>query len=376
MRCLFVVPSLNRAGAETQVVALVNGMAARGHEVHLLTFESLLPLAERLDERVRHHAAMRRYKFDFSYTREIARIIDEFRIEVVHTTLQFALLAAWLGRLRSRSRPPLVASLHTTISRNTKEEWQNRLLYRHLLRRCARVIFVSANQRDYWLERYPGLGNHSVVIHNGVAVERFRKQDFEEAGRRLREKHGIPEDAVVFSCIAAFRPEKGHHLLLAAFDRLERDAWLLLAGDGESRPEIGNLAARSRKAERILFLGQVADTRPVIAASQATVLSSVAVETFSMAMLESMALEVPMIAPAIGGLPEAIEPGHSGWLFPVGDGEGLAMAMRGIADDPKQAQRMGEAARQTVIERFSESGMIERTAQLLQEVVEDNASVG
>ncbi|BCX87774.1 L-malate glycosyltransferase [Methylomarinovum tepidoasis] len=371
MRCLFIVPSLRRAGAETQVVALVNGLAARGHEVHLLTFERHLDQAGRLHERVHHHVARRRWKFDFGYTREIARVIDRYGIQLIHTTLQFALLAGWLGRLRARRKPPLVASLHTTVSRNAKEEWQTCLLYRRLLRRCARVIFVCDNQRGYWLSRFPELRDRSWVIHNGIPPERFRRSQFVSAGKTLRDRYGIAEQAVVFGCIAGFRPEKAHDLLLQAFDRIEGDAWLLLAGDGPLKAEMEARASRVGKAARIVFLGQVEDSRPVIAACNATVLASVAVETFSMAMLESMAMEVPVIAPEIGGLPEAVIQGRTGLLFPAGDVSALTERMQRIVDDPDQASDMGEMAQEWVAERFTESQMLARTADLLCQVVEE-----
>jgi len=369
MRCLMIVPSLRRAGAETQVVALANGLAELGHEIHLLTFERHLDLCNRLLPVVWHHTCRRRWKYDFGYTHEIARIIDREGIEVIHTTLQFALLAGWLGRMQSTRKPPLVASLHTTISRNRKEDRQVRWFYRQLLRRCASIIFVCENQRDYWVHRFPELMPISKVVHNGIPLHHYDPQSWKEVGRRLRDELCIPAAATVFGCLAGFRPEKAHHLLIDAFSHLAGEPYLILAGDGPLRKAISNLVIERSVARRVHFLGEVSDCRQVIAASTATVLSSITVETFSMAMLESMAMGVPMIAPAIGGLAEAIEDGESGLIYPPGDEGALSRSMSCITDEPAQVEVMGKHARAVIMLRFSEDKMVGKTEGILAGVI-------
>ena len=365
MTCLIVVPSLIRAGAETQAVELANGLANRGHTVHLCSFESQLDLRARLSDRVVFHHKRRRRKYDVPLTRKLAQLIDQERIEVVLGVLQFATLMAWLASLRSDTRPPVVAGVHTTINRGPKQDLQDRVVYRYMLRRLSSTVFVCNHQRDHWLSKYPELESRSSVVHNGVESDRFERKHFAAQSRQLRESLAIPKEHFLLACIAAFRPEKGHRLVLEAFSKVKGNAELVLAGDGSLRSDMEALARLLGIQERVRFMGTISDTRPLIGAANATVLASTAVETFSMAMLESMAMGTPMIAPQIGGLPEAITHDGTGLLFPIGDVSALQRSIQYCVDQPLEVARMGQEAMRTVRERFTLQNMVTGTEQIL-----------
>lgn len=369
MRCLILVPSLRRAGAETQAIDLANGLSANGHDVHLCSFEPQLEQKGRLQAGVQFHHVQRKAKYDIALTREIAAIIDREEIEIVQGIMQFAVLVAWLAARRSISKPSVVAALHTTVNRGLKEELQDRMVYRWILRRLPAVVFVCNYQRDHWLTKYSELRPLARVVHNGVDVRRFRRSDFEMSAARLRTDHGIPDSAFVFACIAAFRREKNHRGLIQAFARLPTNTYLLLAGDGPERHAIELQVRLAGLGTRAVFLGNVADIRPVIVASNATVLSSTAVETFSMAMLESMALQVPMIASDIGGLAEAISHGETGMLCRLGDVGALTEQMKTLAEDPQLAARIGRAASETVSRFFTLEKMVAASEEVLVQVL-------
>jgi glycosyltransferase involved in cell wall biosynthesis len=365
MNCLIVVPSLRRAGAETQAVDLANGLASIGHSLHLCSFEPQLDQQQRLTPQVRFHHVRRKSKYDLSFTSEIADLIEREQIDIVQGVMQFAALFAWLAALRSKGRPPVVAAIHTTVNRGLKEELHDRLLYRRILRQLPALIFVCEQQRDHWVSKYPELGPAARVVYNGVDVERFRRSEFEAAGRKLRTDLGIPPGRFVFTCIAGFRREKGHNYLIEAFAQQPVSSHLLLAGVGERLAETKRAVADAGLGNRVHFLGDVRDIRPVIAASDATVLSSTSVETFSMAMLESMAMEVPMVATRIGGLPEAIIHGATGLLCVPGNALSLAAQMRSLAEGQLNAQELGRAAAELVRRRFTLQKMVEGNAAVL-----------
>ena len=368
MRCLIVVPSLRRAGAETQAVDLANGLARLGNSVHLCSFEPQLDQRERLAGTVIFHHILRKWKYDWSVVSGLAEVIDRERIDVIQGVLQFATLVAWLASRSSKRKPPVVAAVHTTMNRGLKEEIQDRLLYRRLLRQLPSIIFVCQNQRDHWVRKYPELGPLARVVHNGLDVSRFRREEFIEAAARTRIDLGIPDGVPVFSCIAGFRPEKGHDLLVRAFAEADSAGYLILAGDGELRPAVEAAVKDAGLAARVRFLGNVDDVRPLIVASTATVLASTAVETFSIAMLESMALGVPVIAPRIGGLPEAVKPGQTGLLFDIGDVDQLARCIECLSNDPDNAAAMGESARILVSDAFTAEAMVVKNASVLSAV--------
>lgn len=369
VRVLFVLPSLKRAGAETQLVSLVSKLDLARFEPHVFSFEKDLDQLGVLKEAgIAHHHHLRRSKYDFGYTKALAELIDRYDIDIIHCSLQFALLAGWVARRQAKRKPALVAAIHTTLNRSVKEELQDRLLYRWLMTSCSSIIFVCETQRQHWVDKYPSLGPLSVTIYNGIDPERFRRTaDIEKRAASLRAQLGISPDSIVLTAVAGFRTEKRHDLLVQAFERLQPTAHLLLAGDGPTRAATEEQVSRLRLGTRVHFLGAVADIRPVLAASAATVLASTAVETFSMAVLESMSMGVPVIVPDLSGLPEAVERGKSGFVYATGDLNELARALARMTEmSVCERAAMGRGARQRLLDNFTEVQMVGQTESLLQ----------
>ena len=367
MKVLFIVPSLRRAGAETQVVDLVNALHAPDIECQLVCFQPDLSQRDRLSATVGFHHVPRRSKYDFSVIRGIARIIDQGEIDVVHCTLEFSVLVGWLAIRRARRKPRLIAAIHTTLIRDLKEQLHHIMIYQWILRQCDRIVFVCRKQADFWLERYPFLAKNSTVIHNGIDLARF-SGDFDALDGDFNDRLAVPADAYIISCIAGLRPEKRHDLLLKAFARLDANAHLYLAGDGALRSSVESLVDQLGLRDRVHFLGNIEDVRPLLRATDITVLASTAVETFSIAMLESMAMGVPMVAPDIGGLSEAIVHDQTGWLYPAGDVDRLADLLAEGARDRAKLRTMGASAHRIVEQYFSRDIMAELTSSLLRSV--------
>jgi glycosyltransferase involved in cell wall biosynthesis len=367
MKVLFIVPSLRRAGAETQVVDLVNALRDPEILCQLVCFQPDLSQRDRVPEAVRFHHVPRRGKYDLSFIRGIAHIIDREDIDVVHCTLEFSVLVGWLSIRRARRKPCLIGAIHTTLIRNLKEQLHDRLIYQWIFRQCNSIIFVCQKQADFWIARYPFLAKNSTVIHNGIDLARFSGTFRDEKASDLPGRLALPADAYIISCIAGFRPEKRHDLLLAAFGRLDANAHLYLAGDGALRCSVESLADQMGLQDRVHFLGNIEDVRPLLLVTDITVLASKS-ETFSIAMLESMAMGVPMVAPDIGGLSEAIVHDQTGWIYPAGDVDRLAGLLAQGARDRAKLKAMGALARQTVEKYYSRDVMADSTASLLRSV--------
>ncbi len=369
-RVLFVVPSLRQGGAEMQVVRLVNRLDAQAFEAHLLYYdegEALLELVDR--SKVAVHALRKQGRLDFGVVSAMAQVIDAHRIEVVHCTIQYSLLLAWLARRKAAAKPRLVCAIHTTVNRTALYELFDRTLYRWMLRSADTVIFVCRSQLRYWLNRCPELEPKARVVFNGIDTAVFDPA-LPNGGAEARTELGIPAGALVVTCVAAFRPEKGHDKLLRAFAAAAAglpETYLVLAGDGPTRPAARQLAAELGISERVKFPGPVTNVRRLLAGSDVTVLASTAVETFSIAMLESMAMAVPMVATDMGGTREAVLEGETGLLVPPGDVGALARALTRILGDPDLRARLGRDARTLVVNRFTEEKMVRETEQVLQQ---------
>ncbi|MBK4739033.1 glycosyltransferase [Noviherbaspirillum pedocola] len=372
-KILFIVPSLRLAGAETQAVDLVNAIDPAFATKTLFTFEKDLSQLARVDRgQIEVLNVPRKSRFDLSMCDHIARLIDERGIDLVHCTMQFALLMGWIGARRSRKRPPLVCAIHITRNKDLKTELQDVLLYQWLLRSCRKLIFVCDAQRRHWLGKFHGLKRAAEVVHNGVDLQHFDADRLRPEGACFRQQHGIPASATVFCCVAGFRSEKGHAHLLRAFSEVLRQqpqSWLVLAGDGPARAEAQAIVHERGMASRVLFTGALSDVRALLAAANVKVLASTAVETFSVAMLEAMAMGLPVISTDIGGAAEAVIDGRTGLLVPCADEEALARAMLELVADPERTAVWGAAARALVAERYTREGMVERTMDVLREAM-------
>jgi glycosyltransferase involved in cell wall biosynthesis len=208
------------------------------------------------------------------------------------------------------------------------------------------------------------------VIHNGIDADHFCDRSDREARRALRNELGFAESDYVIGILAVLRPEKNHVQLVDAAAALQARgiaARVLMIGDGEMRSTI-EARALSLKGERnVAITGFQQDVRPYISACDVVVLCSVAVETFSLAALEAMAMGRPVIHSDIGGASEMIVPGRNGFLFPAGDTKALVDKLA-VLSDRAVAERMGHEARAMVTARFSERMMVDRYEQTLLEL--------
>ncbi|MCE5990326.1 glycosyltransferase [Pseudomonas sp. LM20] len=157
-------------------------------------------------------------------------------------------------------------------------------------------------------------------------------------------------------CVGRLCEQKGQLLLLEATRILAArsiDCELVLAGDGEMRGQIEALIARHGLQQQVRITGWIssAQVREEILAARALVLPSFA-EGLPVVIMEAMALRRPVLTTYVAGIPELVRPGENGWLFPAGAVDELAVAMAECLAQPAEVlQRMGEAARQRVLQR-------------------------
>lgn len=365
---LFLIPSLGLGGAEAQTIDLVNCLDKERFKVHLVSFEKNL---DRLVSLSRNHVAYqhvpRRFKFDPVLVHGIASFVKENRIEVIHCTLQIAMLVGWAAARLSGASPRLVGAVHTTIARNRKDDAWERVLYRHVMQACESIIFVCDEQRSYWRKKYDYRGENAIVIHNGVDSRRFDPSRRDWTGD-IRRQCKIPDDAPVACCIARFGTEKGQRVLIEAMKKVIKavpESHLLLAGDGGERPAVEQLVSNLASLNgRVHFLGALSDVRPVLDESHVLVIPSTA-ETFSMAMLEAMSMERPVVATDVGGAREAVLQDVTGLLVKPGDVDSLAAAVVLMLRDLERTGTMGKVAREAVLARFSREKMVRETEELL-----------
>jgi len=359
---LCLVSSLCVGGAEKHTVTLANLLNPRAFDVHL----GYLKPVEALLGQVREELADRtfclhvRQRIDFAAITRLRRFIDSHDIDVIVATHEYPALYALMARRCARRIPRLIEVFHATGYLGFKNKLQM-LLYRPLFKRCDLLVYVSEKQREYW--RSTGLvGRREIVIHNGVDLERFRDRSDSSQREALRALCGFSTDDLLIGICAALRPEKAHRDLLQALARLRErgiSAKALIVGDGPERSAIEQTIAALNLNSCVFITGFQDDVRPYLAVCDVIVLASHAIETFSIAALEAMAMGKPLVLTHIGGAEEQVIAGKNGFLYEPGDIEALIGHLAALQMESTR-KRMGMASRERVESLFSANRMIER----------------
>jgi glycosyltransferase involved in cell wall biosynthesis len=225
----------------------------------------------------------------------------------------------------------------------------------------ARLVAVSDGARKSYLETGWDRPERVVTIHNGIALA-----PQPGAGRAVREELGLAADDLVVATVSAMRPEKAHDVTLAAIERVP-GVRLLVVGDGPGRAEVERAAAAL--GDRVVLAGYRADVMAMLDAVDILVNPSRS-DAFPSALLEAMAAGVPVVASAVGGIPEMVDDGVTGLLVdspPRPDA--VAEAVGRLAEDPELRRRLGAGARDRFEARFSADRWAARLRELYEQVV-------
>jgi glycosyltransferase involved in cell wall biosynthesis len=263
-----------------------------------------------------------------------------YRAEVIGTKAAIA-----LGEAGHR-RPYVVSTVHSSRVRSAAD----RELLRELTPEMDQLIAVSRAIEEK-IEREGRTGAPVKLIYNGVDLLRY---DHQEPCCTLRDEYGMEPGSKIVGVVARLEPEKGHTTLLEAWPAVLRavpDAYLLVVGEGSLREELERQARALRIAHRVVFTGRRDDVPAVTAALDVAVLPSYR-EAQGLSILEAMALSRPVVATAVGGIPEMIEDGVSGLLVQPHDAPALAAAVSRLLRDHPYADSMARAAHDLVHERF------------------------
>ena len=370
---MFVTSGLERGGAERQLVIVANALAARGWKVTVLSY---LPFS---DESLRAEVDERRVCLVGLNARGglrklggVARAVAVVRRARPDVLVGFMFHGIMTARIAGR-----IAGVPAVISA-LRSEFDGLLRERALSvtgRMSDAVTVMSDRLASRIAERRVAARSRMVVIQNAVDFERYSASGCrEQTGREL----GV--DAAEFLWLAAGRlaPEKDYAGLLRAFAALaeRRRARLLIAGDGPLRGELARLVGELGLSERVRLLGLRDDLPELYRACDALVLSS-AWEGMPNVVLEAMASSTPVVATAVGAVPEMVAHGETGFVAPPGDHAALAGAMERMMDlAPEERRALGMAGCRLVRARHSVDSVVDRWEELFGRLLAGKARGG
>jgi N-acetyl-alpha-D-glucosaminyl L-malate synthase BshA len=338
-------------GSGVVATALGQAMAARGHEV---VFVGDAP-PQRLDltqPRLRFHPVPTGFDPPPGDAFALAAALLEVRgLDLIHAHYALPHAAAAVLARQLGSTAPVITTLHGTdvTTLGADPRWQP------LLRMClAQSAAVTAPSLALAAAAAPLLDGPIEVIPDFVDTGAFHPPT-EPPDGELRLIH-----------VSNFRPVKRVHAVVDIFRRVlaRHPARLLLIGDGPDRPEVERAAADL--GDRVRFIGKRHHFEAALRAATVFLLPS-ATESFGLAALEALASGVPVVASNVGGLPEVVRHGETGWLLPPDDLDGMAAHILTLTD-PTRRQTMGEAARADAVARFTEGPIVDRYEALYQRV--------
>ncbi len=297
-------------------------------------------------------------------TWRLARLFRNYPADIFHTQntgCEESPVAAKLAGIRR-----VLGTFHvdSTYDLHRERHGASHRLLEIVSNRCLdTALAVShATKRD-WLRRTHIPAERVVTIHNGIDPDKFQRRQTRGDARR---KLGLPEHGLIVGGLGRLDEAKGFAFLLDAAARLRSEfphLIVAIAGAGPLRESLEAQAERLGLAGVVRFLGFQTDVQMVLDALDVFAIPSLC-EALPFALLEAMATELPAVGAAVGGIPEVIVEGETGFVVPPRNPEQLAASLRTLLLDAELRTRMGTAARRRVIRDFHERDMVRKTIEV------------
>jgi N-acetyl-alpha-D-glucosaminyl L-malate synthase BshA len=352
-------------GSGVVATELGAALAARGHEIHVVSYRTPFRIRPVSDRFHFHKVEIPVYPlFEFpSYglaaAARMAQLDGELKLDVLHVHYAYPhAVSAYLARRMARRKIlKIVTTLHGTDIVLVRQDESFASLTRFGILESDAVTAVSAFLRDTtrsWFQ----IRKPIEVIPNFVDTDRFRPAERRPPGP-FRVVH-----------VSNFRPVKRSPDAVRAFRLLRRraKAKLRMIGNGPELAAAKALAGRLGVAKDVEFVGEERNIERALAQAD-LLLSTSEFEGFGLAPLEAMACAVPVVATRAGGIAEVVQDGVTGCMVDVGDVEGLAERMEEIAGCPALARRYGQAGRDRAIREFSTDKVVPRYEGLYDRIV-------
>ena len=359
LRLLAVVEARTLTGPAKNLLEFAALAKSEGIETHIATFprgeESNLFIETARAQGTPVHAIPERGRFDRTALRGLAALVAEIKPDIVQT---HAVKSHFLARMAGLPRHSRWVAFHHGY---TWPEWWVHFynqLDRWSLRAAVKVLTVSGPFRAELIRK--GVPAERIeIVHNAIRPDWGMNARAPEKAAALRSGLGIPENRPVILSVGRLSAEKDHRTLLEAMRQVE--AHLVIVGEGPERAGIEERIRALDLGRSVTLTGQQPTAEPYYGIADIAVLSS-RTEGSPNALLEAMAAGVPVVATAVGGVPEMVSDGESALLVKAGNTPALADAITRLLQNRELARRLAERAQVLVRERHTPEVRMRRLA--------------
>jgi N-acetyl-alpha-D-glucosaminyl L-malate synthase BshA len=354
-------------------------LAARGHEVHFISYSQPFRLSGRDNGILYHEVPVSSYPlfefppYDLALASRMAEVAEYYELDLLHVHYAIphsvsALLARQMLASRGR-RLPFVTTLHGTDITLVGLDRSYLPITRFAIQESDGVTCISNYLKEETIKHF-GITKPIEVISNFVNCDEYAPIKDEAARAEARRKLAAPDEAILMH-LSNFRPVKRVVDVVKVFARVARElpAQLILVGDGPERSAAEWLAHDLHINDRVHFMGKQERVDELLPLADLMVMPS-ELESFGLAALEAMACKVPSIATRVGGVPELIDDGVTGLLYPVGNVDDMAAGAVSLLKDRTGLEAMREAGRKTAQERFCSSLVVPHYVKYYEQVLE------
>ena len=369
-------------GSGIVATELAKCLAARNHDIHVVSREQPFRLGDDQPGVIFHRVVTPSYplfrepQYVLSLSTKIVELARAVDLDIIHA--HYAIphaAAAYLARqvLAGTGRakvPKLVTTLHGTDITLVGSDKS----YSETIGFCIdQSDGVTAVSESLKADTYKGLPVHTDirVIPNFLDCTLHHRVDATQLRERL-----APADHGIVIHVSNYRPVKRIPAVIEVFARVRRSrpSTLVLVGDGPELTHGLEIARDLGVADDVRAVGEQGDVRSFLSAADLFLLPS-ATESFGLAALEAMACEVPVIASRVGGLPEVIESGVSGYLHEPDDLDGMAATAVALLSDPELHRRIGVGGRNVVTRRYCADRIVPQYERFYREILDKPVAV-
>ncbi|MDI6735724.1 MAG: GT4 family glycosyltransferase PelF [bacterium] len=355
---MHVVHGFGLGGMENGLVNLINGVDSNIFDFSICCLSKSGESAKRIKRNdVQIFEFHKKDRHEYFLCMKLSRLFQQERVQIVHThnwgTLFDGVVGAKIARV-----PIIIHGEHGLWYEDILQVKKRRLLTQKLIFNFTSQIVTVCEDLKRTLTKLTGIKEEKVIcIPNGVEFQRFDVEIDRDSKRR---EIGLQKNDIVVGIIGSLDPIKDHKTFLSAGVEIIKEfpkARFLIIGDGLLKKELLALSEKIGLSKRVLFLGQRDDIPELLKIMDVFVSSSLR-EGMSNTILEAMSVGRPVVATKVGGTPEIVEDGKTGFLVCPANPEELAEGIIKVLKNPQQSKDMSRAGQERVREKFSLDKMI------------------